>query len=404
MSEFYENDKNPTPPEVASLDSIADVFENWRAKPTGDDIKIAHFSGAALELLEDPTSNFRLSIESMIEFRSDPEGSSFISADYRPSGHPVERKALTARYAGNLIQKAIQHEFIYTPHLNYPLEIKTQEDWKREIQRLLDDPARYDSFDANIWWREIQSNVSDRYKGVKLAYQYYRDQLPDEVSMLDVGCSLNLGYKKILSHETFRKASIFSDISAEGIINNAIRRRITAKNAVGVDAWDVREQSSRRWIRSCSFYPSELLSVRKVLNFDRTALRSVDNLYYFHHDFSDQETPEEWDGKKYDVITFITVLYECSEEQRKQMLENATELLSENGIIVIQDLVDVVKDPQTGEFNFKYYDDFTVPGLYKTIAWAPHRGEKPQILIEWENARCLSAVPGADLNLQRLQR
>jgi hypothetical protein len=178
---------------------------------------------------------------------------------------------------------------------------------------------------------------------------------------------------------------------------------------MGVDITPL-DANSLDWVKSCSFYPSELLDEELVREFDTLALASTglspskrlskklyslhpQNLGFYHGDFSDDESMsnflEQSPVEKFHVVTFLTIMHQLSDEERTAMLKRAKDYLHPDGLIIIQDFARVNPDsPNQLEFPPDWQ-----PYLYRTIVIDPTKpNEGPRELLYWDWGRCEKVV------------
>lgn len=385
--------------EKTTLESVRGVFERWITQPQGGDPRIAALSEATIEIF-DTNPLFREAVQFMIEFHEDPDINIIRKIARRAPDriHPIPLPL----YAAHLIRVGYQSELLRLTGIHYPEEFITKEKCLEGWRMILDDQERFDDFSSNIAWRALQTNVADRYKGVKAVIINHQDRFSGPISYLDVGSSLGTGCKKLALGDSFRPIrrtmEWYGDtglLDSKPMWNDILNRRLTSEvvigDCVGIDVMPGNDARTRHWIFSCSFYPSELLDSSKVAEIVRLDLANPKNFHgVVRGDFSDKSNIAEMSDRsgqaQFDVISFVTVLSQVKEEDRRLMLKNALEILSPGGLIVIQDFVQA---SPFGHDGLVFFPDWSKPYFYRTVVIDPSRGDlEPQEALHWQNSRC----------------
>lgn len=343
-------------------------------------IILSSFASATLEALEsNEKGGVREVIDYLLDMRTDIDG-------------PHAVKLLERGYQADLLQ----HDE------SYPRGYERQAVWHEAFAQIdIDiDFMRWGILANNITLRPVQSNVAERYKAVKIISALTAERFDDSISILDIGSSVLHGGLKLLYENMptsgvlpFKSMEVLSSAESKQrddrittLANIALRESVAFGPVMGNDLTDIDDPSVRRWAKSCRFYPNELLKKKAVAEYD--ALDSLDpsheKVHFFQGDFANLDRKrfaEVSPVAQWDIITFSTVFYQVSKQEQLAMLINASSLLSENGIIIIQDAPD-------GNFskNFNY-----VTSVIDALAPQNNR-EKP--LLVWENGRCRKAVTG----------
>lgn len=418
MSEFsHHYPESIDPPELATVQNITETFQDWTENPTGGDKYIQAFGSAAVWLLQNH-DDFRASIVTMLEFRQEsPDShSSLVTQIKTPAARA--KGSLTKEHAANLILRSVQHELLkIKDEINYPIDFLNASKWIVAIDDIYKDPrefddlgnTRRDSLDVNLSWRVVQTNIPERYKGVKLAYAYYKEIFDGPVNALEVGSSLQTGWTKLIVGDHFKNLDVISyddsglrvkDEAASRTVNLAINGNMPVGYVVGNDLFHPRDRDTQSWVRS-QFRPSEYLKPTELEKFDRYVEASymLPNQAFIRGDFSDSKTCQniqnelmrisEKSTTKFDMLTVITTIYEGTPAEIKGVIENGAELLKDDGVMIIQE--PLVVDPYAPH-GMKFLDNFRVPGAYKTVAVRPHKdGFKPVVLASYSDGRCTAA-------------
>lgn len=385
--------------ERTTLSSIREVFERWTVRPQGGDPRIAALSEATLELF-DHDGLFNGSVQFMIDFHQDPDLNT-LKGVTKKAPDKIHQIPLPL-YAAHLIRVGYQNELLQTPGAAYPEEFTTKEKCYEGWRMVLDDQEKYDNFSQNIAWRSLQTNVADRYKGVKAAIINHRHRFNHPINYLDVGASLGVGIKKLALGDNFRPIKrtmewyqdtpyLQSKPWWNEVINSKLASPIEFGDCVGIDAMPGDQRDNRNWIFSCSFYPSELLDESRVNEFTKLETADPANFHgVLRGNFALEENLDtvfrQTGHAKFDVISFITVLSQDNKDDRQQMLLNAVDALAPNGLIIIQDFVRL-NHSQPGDLIF--LPDWREPYTYRTIVIDPYiSGPNFREALYWKNSRC----------------
>ncbi len=368
-------------------------------RPLGADPRIAALSEATLEVF-DTNPLFNEAVKNMIEFHENPDISVVKRIARRAPDriHPIPLPL----YAAHLIRVGYQNELLRIDGIGYPEEFVTKEKCLEGWRIILDNQERYDNFLANISWRPLQTNVADRYKGVKAVILNYPERFKGPIHYLDVGSSLGNGCKKLALNDNFRPIKRTMEWYQDTALlqrkprwNDALNQRLSAEvnfgDCVGIDIMPGNKTVDRDWIYSCSFYPSELLDKTKTEEFTRLETANPKNYHgVVRGDFSYEsdvlEVINRTGRSQFDVISFVTVLSQVSEDERELMLKNALNILAPNALIIIQDFVGVKRSVSN---QLAFYPDWREPYSYRTVVINPSiSGLKPHEVLYWQNSRC----------------
>lgn len=346
------------------------------------------FAGAALAAL-DTMPSFRQNVEDVIALRP----------DLKPS-HAV--KLLERCYQASLIQS----------DPDYPHAYQETGAWHEAFTDIERDASKSEILYYRLLTQSVQSNIAERYKTVKLLAAIYRDRFGDAPSHLDVGSSVLHGDIKLVYNRGGTAPRVpFGDIQvnealddqeirrvesgeravrrhalATTLANVALRQHVGFGEVIGVDITDVDDPAIKEWAKSCSFYPDELRDAQKVAEYDELDRLDPDHerVRFANVDFSNtsdvRKLREIMDGQSFDMITFSTIFYQVGRRERYAMLVNAAQLLSDGGIILIQDAPD-------GNFEKRYRYGSSVIDSTR-----PELGEQP--VLRWKTPRCQEAMIG----------
>lgn len=284
-----------------------------------------------------------------------------------------ERAGMGASHLFTQILRATQNQ-LYNHYPSYPEAFLDEQQWADAFDWILSDPGRINQFTQDIQTRPLQSNVPERYKGLKafivLARKIGRIST---CSVLDIGCSQNAGLKQITSGLPFEPPQVVvqegQGYAADTGLSTGFQKIINAplelKTGVGVDLHH--PEAARSWAWSCSFNPSKLLDPQYVAIFKALITTDYPNIHFFKGDFSDFDHAAFADAfpkTSFDIVHISTTLYQLNQHQRKAILKNAYQYA--NQFIVVQDFLRIdPTDPTQLQFRNDWQDE---PFPYRTVA------------------------------------
>ncbi len=362
------------------VDSFATMERRYRIEDPKNS-RIADFAEAARTALDNP--EFYTLLDSTMQQRPDLDGP----------------------HAANLILRSVQADLIEHDD-RYPQVYNSVESWLQAFDKILTNNERRTALEHKLETYIVQSNVAKRYVSTALIATLLQDRLGKHPAHLDIGPSRMHGDKKLVAQDLigrtlpFGDVEIVSDYDSE-TSSSIVDSRLTSMTKTvlgqsvefgamaGIDITNVTDPEVIKWVKNCSFYPDELLDASRVTEYD--LLDSLDpnneRVTFFQGDFSSsydlRRFKENSPVGQYDMITFSAVLYQYHKHPAKQyaMLVNAMNLLSPDGILVVQDAPD-------GNFAKKYNCVTAVrDGLDLESGY--------QELLIWEDARCNRAALGA---------
>ena len=336
---------------------------------------LAVFAEAALRALGEPY--FRELVQDMFEARPD----------------------LPTPYAVKLLERVYQADLLqHDPE--YPAGYHETEAWLKEFADVNEDMLRSGVVWHSLMYRNLQSNVAERYKTIKLLAALTQERFDEPPSHLDVGSSVLHGDIKLAfnrMHEPERVPFGHIDVVDRErsvatpnrylteLANTALRQQVEFGPMMGIDITDVDDPVTKQWVKSCSFYPDELLDKKRVSEYDE--LDRLDphheRVQVFRGDFAAFDFRKFRDVspvESYDIITFSTVFYQVSPHERTAMLVNASQLLSPRGLIVIQDGVG-------GDFSKRF-------NYVTSVIDSTEDNPSEQTVLHWETPRCQRVMLG----------
>lgn len=358
----------------------------------GKDEHIASFS-SAVRLEYAAGSQFRTLVNETLLSRED-----------------IRQPSLAANILLRVFQKQLlRRENKYPQTHPYPGPYTSVLPWRRVIREMTSPQAsELAEIAYDLSNRLPQSNIVERYKSFSIILQLMHGVFDRKPNVLDVGCSQNLGLKRLaLGSTAFDTWEIlpFNPIAVSGVggihdkerksrmLNTLLQYTYGVGDSTGVDIHPINDEDSKEWAKACSFYPQELLDQRLVTNYD--LLDYVEptraNIRFYQANFGSLTRADirsiNRDKHKFDMVTFSTVLNQVSEEERESMLDNARKLIKPHGLIVVQDFARLRSERALG---LQFYDNwFGRPYRYRTfIADNSDDFQSLHEIMRWDNGRC----------------
>lgn len=305
---------------------------------------------------------------------------------------------------------------------DYPNGFGRAVEWLEALDYLYDTKeadGAYENVQYHLLASDVQTNIADRYKAMKLIAKLYADRFEGPPSYLDIGSSIGQGIKLLAYNRSsdyqdlaFEDMTLASVLTPEELIaakekkyfprpdnrltrlaNTALRETVGFGYMQGVDKSHIVDQKTggidpktKQWVKY-SHYPSELADGHTLQRFD--AIAQIDPLYQRVRmkelDILEDEDFEEFlkflGGKRFQIISCITMLYQIPDARLKSKLQDRLRILTDdNGIIVPQ-------DARKGKFETPY--EYTT-----SIVDTSFTGWNEEPILHWENARCRSAAVG----------
>jgi SAM-dependent methyltransferase len=369
----------------------AEMEMQSKIPPKGDE-RIRAYSLANLEALVSMPA-YRRIIQQAIEAKP----------DYPPSA------------LANFTLRALQKPLIDRERSGYPRIFTTTAPWLEAIELVSDSTSKmHESYLYDVTERDLSSNIANRYGSVKLVAQLMRSRFNERPSILDIGCSQNHGLKKLSMNSKYPFPDIVAgelkldaaghvlglveEPEATALANQELHQPLRLHRTVGIDTVSIYDEDTRKFAFSCAHRPSELLDEAKVREYRMLDEEEKQHVKFVQGDFAamDLDAIRKQAGvKRFDIVNFSTVLYQSTEPIRTIMLERAKQLLKPNGVILVQDFVEVEPQDPT---RLNYYDNwFSQEYLYRTVMLDPAMSQDAFIeLFRWDTSRCNQIVVSTD--------
>lgn len=358
-------------------ESVRREFERQATHPPARDERIGAFSRAVLQLVQHDAER--------------PIMKQFSQENY------PER---TPSHIANIALRATQHYALHHD-VSYPGSYSSESSWRLLMETIEANNDALEQMQQTIEHRNIQSNVTERYKAFKLVAQLLGPRIGEYPRIIDIGCSRNLGLKKLKTELPFLNATLDRSreesegvsIEQEAQISALLQQSLPIGPSKGVDI-EPHTEESRAWARSCSFYPSELCDDTKTSEYDYLDQTEIDGVEFSVANITDYESLRT-DRGMYDIATASTFLYQLSPEEQAIARDNIRALLSFSGVIIYQDFVRAEGSELQFESNW-----FNEPYSYRTILeFAGDPEHTCHEVLRWENGRCQKWIPGRDFDV-----
>lgn len=401
-----------------TLEDVYYKWLTWITNPIGGDPGIAMLGEAFVNLAEN-NENFRESVADSLKARQDPNY--FYGIEPKTSLGEELSSNIGPEFAANLVRTAAQYNFLCLPRSDkrYPVDFHSAADIEVEVASWFKEDAsknytRKDEFESNIVRRLIATNYYKRAVGIKLAKLVYGDEFPERIYAADVGCSQNEVLAQLVMDLPFDNFRILADDPSRGIIlphpamstavNQEIAQPLNLGYGLGIDIHNPYDPDNSNWSWS-SRRPSELVD-RDLMNYDYRLTTFKDKrLGFYLADFRDLDDVRQaiHDNEAIDqpinLVSILTAMYELPSKVVGQFLSNAADLVSEDGVVLMQEPVEI--DPSAPN-GLRFSDDFRVLGAYKLIAWWPHKKDRGyELVATYDSARCHNAYLNPELLADR---
>jgi SAM-dependent methyltransferase len=290
------------------------------------------------------------------------------------------------------------------------------------------DPSRDDDkatqLEINLLGRRVQTNIAERYIPLEIILQACRQRYTNKIDWLDVGAGIMEGPRQLLLKDKYpiRVSSVETDATdvEEDLrltqkVNQILRYPSLIENCVAVDLvpsiLPARDENERdeydpgvvRWSEA-SLRPSEFSDDVFMQRYRALRNEIVPGLTFQMADLSNpasmQLFEEQSSHKKFDVISFITVLHQVSRPDRKKMFEQAISMLKPGGLIVAQDFAYFNPSPENNEpsppQHLRIYPEwFKEPFRYRTYVYdSDHPQKGLQEIFRSADSRCQRLLTG----------
>ncbi|HJQ08667.1 MAG TPA: hypothetical protein VJ836_04275 [Candidatus Saccharimonadales bacterium] len=302
-----------------------------------------------------------------------------------------ERRIMGPSYTVNLWRSALQHEL--QDESGFPTQyIDNPTHWRKAICDRFDDAQSFAQLAQNMR-RPLQSSMPTRYATVSLAsHVFYRSA----ARVLDVGSSNTHGLVSLQTCDfspikVLRKpkhqGGMLRSLRAEQIVNHLLATPATTK-VLASDA--VNRDHAQRWIKSCSIRPEKLLDAEFMDAYNRHEALAC-GIDFWRGNLACSEDAvrlrRQLRGRKFHVVSYITVANQLTEEEHETLSATAREHLEDEGMELMADFVRPhPDDPTRLEFFSKWFNNLW---LFRVLA--RFKSDEQRIWYElgaWDTSRC----------------
>jgi hypothetical protein len=265
-------------------------------------------------------------------------------------------------------------------------------------------------------WRTIQTMVDKRYMNVKLGWLMLKDvvaertgESPGDPSVIDFGCSLNHGLKRLAREKDFpfdqEKVSVYSspdnyypglvpDPDLTGRLRTYLKMPFALASGIGIDSVNPKTFQQSLWVKA-NCYPSELWALERWERFED--LEKGDAGISFIQadcdslpDLSSHLTQ----GGGSDIVVLSTILYQHRRKPEKlARIVNNAKRYAKNFVMVI-DAAEPDKESDTGlAFSENFYSPDRPFGYNFLVLDMHDQSVGFQKLFSYENGRCIKMAP-----------
>lgn len=296
----------------------------------------------------------------------------------------------------NIGRYALQKQFLpIADEIGFPERHTRAREWLHSLghfSRTASAKAQ-DTLNFDLRTRNNPRNVPARYKPVQLIRTAYKERFDHPLQVLDIGCSQNHGLKQLAlqhvadttgrtAHERqrydFAPTTVVDEVgNVDQVLSEHISQMTNSHDAygpsLGVDMWPQPDEETRLWARSARL-TSEFLDVDKMAAYDELDSVDVPNVNYIDRNFSRPEEAADIPDGASDLVMFSTVLYQLNAEKRAAMLAHAKTKVHEDGLIIVQDHVELDPDAPDGlHFTSLWYGEAATG--YRTLVLDMRRPE-----------------------------
>ncbi|MBI3443440.1 methyltransferase domain-containing protein [Candidatus Woesebacteria bacterium] len=303
----------------------------------------------------------------------------------------ISHREINPKHFVNLFFRGIQYiELTKIRREDYPDCLKSPADWGKELELILS--TYKDVFREILLRKDTQTTIYQRYAGPKAILSAL---FPGkDLVIADFGCGGNYGLRGIELNEPFGE---IEDHSKEKIVTQLIHKRLPVGKGLAIDKEEPDNPNAKSWRLSCSFYPSELGKLASILAFEdrlkeakRTSFLQKD-IRYLTAAYLNGLTP----SNSFDGVIISSVLY-MMPDQQNSVLESAKSLLKPNGIVIIQDFAEKIKDSTKLNFDEDWFGR-ELP--YRSFVASDLTGWEMKEIFKWTNGRCRKVIDGEDFEI-----
>lgn len=331
--------------------------------PPGKDPSLRSFYGAVVQMVDEgePLANTLLAVK-----------------QHRPG--------LTDKHLVNLLFRAVQAIEFDNGNLGYK-DFQEEGQWIDELTKITTDPRLSKQFRQILLTRSTNTTIYQRYAGPYAVIAHLYDGIG--VRVADLGCGGNYGLRGIELQERFQE---INDLTPQSYVSTLLSQKINLLEGLAVDKEKPDREENRKWRLACSFYPQELDQLPSIHEFEARIV-NAGKVRFIR---ADLRTCKGLSREDQDVVILSTVLYQLQFHEQNTLLEKARSMLTENGIIIVQDFAARnPKHPDRLDFGESWFKD---PFSYRTYITGKKIGDVFLEALRWHSGRCQSVMAGEDFN------
>lgn len=321
-------------------------------------------------------------------------------------------------YTLEFLLRIIQLQALIQDDRSYPDDYQTVDDWRTQIRSLTLTDNPY--FLADARYRNIQTMIDRRYVNVKLGWLMLKDEVarkqgedPGFPSVIDFGCSLNHGLKRLARHEEFPytdeaievniqqhdagRAEILPDSGLSQILEEKhLKAPFTITEGIGLDSVDIRDSGQKFWVRA-NCYPGELWLPERLERFDELE-KDIPDVRFGQADCDSSQQIEQHipPGVQSDIVVLSTMLYmQNNDSARLKIIENAKRYAT-HYVMVIDSAEKDDSSPTGLFFPEEFYSPDRPFGYNFFVLDMSDQEAGFQKFFSYDNGRCLRIVPNLE--------
>ncbi len=297
----------------------------------------------------------------------------------------TNRSPVTASYAGNIALRSVHTELFNQE--GYPHTHKEAGTWKKDIEKVV----MSNKFNFRVGVLDVMSNISARYKTLHVLAATMERRLRRPINIIDIGSSLNHGLKMIVGRPDMLVRPKSGRFGMRAFKQYMDIRPLYGE-VIGVEKWvDIRTDKLdievKPWAESCSLPPNEMVDDKIRREFHELEELKLKNVKYKQGEIGQEyfiaDNPDLVGSA--DIVFISTTLYQMSKSRRSDAIKQSLKLLTEGGVLVIQDHMRVLADGSL-DFNVNWKDKKKMP--YRTAIYDTRYPEKGFIeVFKWTDGR-----------------
>jgi hypothetical protein len=208
-------------------------------RPPGKSVEIEAFAQATVERLNHPDKNkgFIKLVDSL----------------------NVSRQEIPAEHRFRLFQIAFQYVLMQENRKGnnqYPTNGHDTAQWHKWIDQIVGNPKLSSDLE-DLWPLDNQTNIPQRYAGMRLAITAFSDILPERMSLFDIGTAGFLGPIALEENAISADIDIVTNSSEDQqLVQDAFNHTVNIEQSLGIDQLP----PNLRWLDAC-LYPHEIRDI-----------------------------------------------------------------------------------------------------------------------------------------------